>query len=219
MPLAPVHIVRTGTANLASVVAALTRAGVQPALTSDPAEIENAKAVILPGVGSFGAAMEGIRAARIEHVLRDRIIAGRPTLSICLGLQVLFESSEETPGVPGLGVVPGIIGRFSGGVRIPQLGWNRVEADPMCTLLAGGDAYYANSYRAMTPPPGFSCAWTTHGERFIAAMERGAVLACQFHPELSGRWGAELIERWLDRAGVERAASSAGLPGKESAPC
>jgi glutamine amidotransferase len=214
-----VHVVRTGTANLASVNAALTRAGVRPVLTSDPGEIENAKALVLPGVGSFGAAMSGLREARLEAVLRDRVVAGRPTLCICLGLQVLFESSEETPGVRGLGAVEGTIARFRGDVRIPQLGWNRVEADPGCQLLTSGDAYYANSYRAQTLPKGFNAAWTTHGERFIAAIEKGGILACQFHPELSGSWGASLIERWIDRAGFDRTAAEGNADSKEVASC
>ncbi len=197
-----VHVVRTGTANLASVVAALSRRGVRPVLTAEAAEIESAKAVVLPGVGSFAAAMSALREHGLEDVLRDRILAGRPTLTICLGLQVLFEGSEESPGVRGLGVVPGEIGRFAEGVRIPQLGWNHVSAGEGCEMLGSGDAYYANSYRAVTLPPGFTGAWTTHGERFLAGMERGAVLACQFHPELSGAWGAGLLARWLARAGV-----------------
>jgi imidazole glycerol phosphate synthase glutamine amidotransferase subunit len=214
-----VYIVRTGTANLASVNAALTRAGVRPVLTHDPGDIENAKALVLPGVGSFGAAMAGIREAGLETVLRDRIIVGRPTLCICLGLQVLFESSEETPGIRGLCAVEGTIARFRSDVRIPQLGWNHVAPDAACELLTNGDAYYANSYRAMSTPQGYSAAWTTHGERFIAAIEKGSVLACQFHPELSGAWGASLIERWIERAGIERTSEATPSRTKESASC
>lgn len=219
MSAPPVYVVRTGTANLASVNAALTRAGVRPVLTQDPGDIENAKAIVLPGVGSFGAAMAGIRESGLETVLRDRIIVGRPTLCICLGLQVLFESSEETPGVRGLGAVEGSIGRFRGDVRIPQLGWNHVEPDAACELLTNGDAYYANSYRAMSTPQGYNAAWTTHGERFIAAIEKAGVLACQFHPELSGAWGASLIARWVDRAGIERVPAANAARTKESASC
>lgn len=212
-----VHIVRTGTANLASVVAALSRCGVLPILTSSPQDILTAQALVLPGVGSFAAAMSELNLRSLAEPLRQRISASLPTLSICLGMQVLFESSEESPGVPGLSLVKGHIGRFTAGVRIPQLGWNRVTADPSCSLLTTGDAYYANSFRANTRPDGFSGAWTTHGEAFLAAMERGSILACQFHPELSGSWGAALINRWLARAGIPTTPSS--VTSREPAPC
>ncbi|MCG3124675.1 MAG: Imidazole glycerol phosphate synthase subunit HisH [Phycisphaerales bacterium] len=203
-----VHIVRTGTANLASVVAALSRQGADPVLTSDAATIDAADVLVLPGVGSFAAAMDALRRADVAEVLTARINAGRPTLAICLGLQVLFEASEESPGVKGLGVVPGEITRFTGAVRVPQLGWNAVACEPSCRVLSDGDAYYANSYRAGHAPAGFAAAWSDHGGPFIAAIERGPVVACQFHPELSGSWGAALIRRWLAAAGPERGLSS-----------
>ncbi|HEX6853472.1 MAG TPA: imidazole glycerol phosphate synthase subunit HisH [Candidatus Polarisedimenticolaceae bacterium] len=194
-----VHVVRTGTANLASVLAALERAGARPRVTADPAEVASAPIVVLPGVGAFGAAMENL--SELAPVLADRVRAGRPTLGICLGLQLLGEGSDETPGVVGLGVVPRRAERLRGEVRVPQLGWNRVTAQPGCALLEDGYAYYANSYAWSAPAPeGWAAAVTEHGVSFLAAVERGAVLACQFHPELSGAWGAALLSRWLARA-------------------
>jgi imidazole glycerol phosphate synthase glutamine amidotransferase subunit len=129
--------------------------------------------------------------------MRERIDAGRPTLAICLGFQLLFEGSEESPGVEGLGVVPGRIERFNESVRVPQFGWNRVIPATESAMVRSGYAYLANSYRAGAPVPGWACAMADHGGPFVAAMERGPVLACQFHPELSGRWGLDLLGRWI----------------------
>lgn len=199
-----VIVVRTGIANTASVLAALARVGAAAELTDDRGAIEQASLAVLPGVGSFGAGMEGLKTAGLVEVLRRRLTEGRPTLCVCLGMQLLFEESEESPGVRGLGVVQGRIGRFDGDVRVPQLGWNRVEAPGAARFLTDGYAYFANSYRASEAPAGWSAATSEHGGRFVAAMERGNVLACQFHPELSGTWGLALIKRWIDVVGNGR---------------
>jgi imidazole glycerol phosphate synthase glutamine amidotransferase subunit len=194
-----VAIVRTGTANLASVCAGFRRLGSQPRITESPFEVDRADRVVLPGVGTFGAAMHRLRAAGLDNTLRDRIRSGRPTLMVCLGLQLLCESSDESPGVRGLGVVPDNITRFTGNLRIPQLGWNSITADPACRLLQTGHAYFANSFRLRNAPKGWSAAKADHGGEFIAAMECGPLLACQFHPELSGDWGLALLRRWLEQ--------------------
>ncbi len=200
-----VAIVRTGTANVASVAACLRRCGCHATIESDPARIARATRVVLPGVGSFGAAMQTLTEAGLADVLRERVRAGSPTLCICLGLQLLFESSEESPGVRGLSVAEGTVTRFSSSVRTPQLGWNRVSPSSSQTcdsatfggVQDSGFAYYANSYCARLAPPGWSIASTEYDGPFVAAMWRGAVLACQFHPELSGRWGQQLVQHWL----------------------
>ena len=192
-----VVVVPTGTANLASVRAALTRLGARPRLAEDAAMIEDAAHVVLPGVGSFGAAIAGLREAGLDAPLAARVNAGRATLAMCVGLQVLFETSEESPEATGLAVLPGRVGHFPDTVRVPQFGWNRVEPEPGCRFLQPGYAYFANSYRVLDAP-GCAVATATHGGRFVAALERGGVLACQFHPELSGAYGHELIGRWLD---------------------
>lgn len=194
-----VAIVATGVANLASVAAALRRLQATPQIVADAAAVGDARAVVLPGVGAFGAAMRELHARELVQPLRARISAGRPTLAICLGLQLLAEWSEESPGAAGLGVVPGALGRFPSGVRVPQFGWNRIEPDAGCRLLAGGHVYFANSYRLVAAPPGWHAAWAEHGGRFVAGIERGEVLACQFHPELSGGFGAAILRRWLER--------------------
>lgn len=187
---------RTGTANLASVVAALRRLGAEPQLTAEPGKVENAAAVVLPGVGSFGAAMQALGADGMAGVLRERIAAGRPTLCVCLGLQLLCEESEESPGARGLGVIAARVRRFERPLRVPQFGWNHVRA-AAGKLVQSGYAYFANSYCLRESPAGWHAAVAEYGGPFVAALERGAVLACQFHPELSGAWGAELLGRWL----------------------
>ncbi|MCC6671113.1 MAG: imidazole glycerol phosphate synthase subunit HisH [Planctomycetes bacterium] len=192
-----VHVVQTGVANLASVEAALARAGARALPTLDPAEVRDSARVLLPGVGAFGQAMAALRAHGLDQALRGRIAADRPTLAICLGLQLLAEASEESPGVSGLGVVPGTVRRLPDGVRVPQLGWNTIEAMPECTWLRSGCVCFANSFALREPPHGWRCAMATHGVRFVAGLERGAIVACQFHPELSGRVGHELLCRFV----------------------
>jgi imidazole glycerol phosphate synthase glutamine amidotransferase subunit len=190
-------VVRTGTANLASVLAALDRLGADARTSNNPADVERAERLILPGVGAFGAAMDRLDSDGLVEPLRDRIDAGRPTLAICLGMQLLFDGSDESPGRAGLGAASGTLQRFTGNIRIPQMGWNRMVADDTCHILQSGYVYFANSYRAVDAPAGWSVATADHGERFLAAIERGPVVACQFHPELSGSLGLELIHRWL----------------------
>ena len=193
-----VVVVPTGTANLASVLAGLRRVGADPVVADDPGQAERAERVVVPGVGTFGAAAAALEESGMTGPLCDRITEGRPTLAVCVGMQVLAASSEESPG-RGLGVVAGRIRRFTGGIRVPQLGWNRVDPDPGCRFVTPGWAYFANSYRFDTLPEGWSGATSEHGGSFVAAMERGDVLACQFHPELSGPWGLRLLERWVTR--------------------
>ena len=192
-----VTVARTGIANLASVLAALGRAGATVTVSDDPDAVRAADRVLLPGVGAFGAGAARLRETGLGDALVERVNNGRPTMGICLGMQLFFDASAETPGVAGLGVLPGEIQRFSGpGLRVPQLGWNRVTPDADCRLLTEGNVYFANSYRAVAAP-GWAVATANHGGPFVAGCERGPVLLCQFHPELSGAFGAALLGRWL----------------------
>lgn len=200
-----VLVVRTGVANVASVLAGLEKAGAAPHLSDDADAVRAARAVVLPGVGAFAAGVAGLAARHLDVAIAERVREGRALLSVCLGMQLLLEASEEGPGERGLAVVPGVARRFDGEVRVPQLGWNRVVPSAECQLLREGYAYFANSYRLAEPPPGFACAMTSHGGPFVAAFERGPVLACQFHPELSGTWGIDLLRRWVARAFAEEA--------------
>jgi len=196
-----VLVVPTGTANMASVLAGLERAGANARVTADPGEVLSGDRLVLPGVGALGAAISRLLKDGLVEALTTRLREGRPTLAVCLGLQILCESSAESPGVQGLGILAGRTEKFPQSVRVPQIGWNRVEGENGCRLIESGYAYFANSYRLIDPPAGWNAAFSDHGGRFVAALERGLVLACQFHPELSGQWGLALIRRWLEQTG------------------
>lgn len=198
--MSDVVIVPTGTANLASVKAGLRRVGVDARLAEGPGDISSASRVVLPGVGSFGAAMDGLDRKGLRESLSDYIRDVRPLLAICLGMQLLCSSSEESPGVVGLEIFDDRIRRIPDMVRVPQLGWNTITPTAETGMLSRGWAYFANSYRLQEIPEGWSGAIAEYGGEFVAALERGPQLACQFHPELSGWWGARLIRSWVDRA-------------------
>jgi imidazole glycerol phosphate synthase glutamine amidotransferase subunit len=195
--MSEVVIIRTGTANLASVEAAFRRAGCEVRLSRNAADVDAAERLVLPGVGAFGPVAARLDELGLRTPLARRVRAGRPTLAICLGLQLLATASEESPGATGLGALHGTITRFPDHLRVPHLGWNRVTAGDGCRLLEDGDAYFANSFKLDELPGGWCGATCEHGAPFVAALERDAVLACQFHPELSGPWGQALLERWL----------------------
>ena len=192
-----VVIIDTGIANTASVSAAFERLGCAVTLTHDAALVRDAALVVLPGVGSFGAGMRALRAHGLDGVVIERVQQNRPLLGICLGLQLLCVSSEESPGIKGLGVINADVTRFPAPVRTPQHGWNRV---------GDGYAYFSNTYRIESIPPEWSGELSEHGGPFVACLCRGTTLACQFHPELSGAWGAKLLSNWIETA-------------KEAAPC
>jgi imidazole glycerol phosphate synthase glutamine amidotransferase subunit len=193
-------VLRTGVANIASVLAALRRLDVHPELTEDPDAVRSADIAVLPGVGAFAAGAEILRRFALDEALRERLRADRPTLAVCLGMQLLFEESEESPGVRGLGIFPGRVEKFSVAPKVPQLGWNRIEAEKDCCILRSGAVYFANSYCVKQRPIGIPAATAEYSEKFVAGLERGALLACQFHPELSGEVGGDILRRWLDRA-------------------
>ena len=192
-----VIVLNTGVANIASVLAGFERAGVKASLSSDPKEAQTASHVVLPGVGTFKAGMAKLIETGLDAALKERVSTGRPVLAVCLGLQLLFSQSEESPGIEGLNIVPGTIKRFQVATRIPQLGWNLVSPDTNCKLLKEGYAYFANSFCYKDSLVDCVPAYTEYGEKFVAAFEKGTLLACQFHPELSSTWGQELINRWL----------------------
>jgi imidazole glycerol phosphate synthase glutamine amidotransferase subunit len=193
-----VIIVPTGTANLASVKAAFRRLDAEPIVSDRGDDVESASHVMLPGVGAFGASMGRLVELGLADALKARIEADKPTICICVGHQLLFRESEESPGVTGLGIIDSAIGRFQGGVRVPQFGWNRITADDEMNIVEDGYAYFANSYRA-TEAPGWKIATAEHGGSFIAAVERGNIVGCQFHPELSHDYGQALLSRFLWR--------------------
>lgn len=206
---AKVALAATGVANLASIMAAFRRAGAEPYIAPGPDELAAAAFAVLPGVGSFGSAMSALAAAGMDEAFRDRVKRGAPTMGVCAGMQLFFEGSDESPGVAGMGIVPGVFRRFPAELPVPQLGWNRVFAQGASPrLVRQGWAYFANSYRLSEAPEGFSMSLSEYGESFVAALERPSLLLCQFHPELSGPWGLELIEAWLGPAAAPAGGAS-----------
>lgn len=204
-----IAIVDSGVANLASVRSGLGAIGADAIVTSDPAVVRTASHVVLPGVGRFEAGMRSLRANALDRAILDVHSSDRPLLAICLGMQMLGEGSDESPGTLGAGVFPGRFTRLPPSARVPHLGWNRVDPDRGFDIPSGMAAF-ANSYCLTEVPPGWNAAWTTHGVRFVSALARGRTLACQFHPELSGTYGLSLIRGWLEgaTAAVPAAASA-----------
>lgn len=217
-----VAIVDSGVANLASISSAFGRLAVDVSVTRSPDTVAAASHVALPGVGSFAAGMAALRGNGLDRAVMRAFHDDKPLLAVCLGMQLLGESSEESPGVAGLGLVPGRFRSLPAAVRVPHLGWNGVRAPDGAALLASGDAAFANSYCLPAAPAGWEAAWTTHGIRFVSALTRGRTVACQFHPELSGTYGMQLIERWLAGTPVrsQTAASVAeGQVARRIVPC
>src|SRR5881398_2529086 len=209
-----VVIVDSGVANLASIASAFRRLGANVVVTGDEGVVRDAPRVVLPGVGAFGAGLGALRARRLDEAVTQAAARGTPLLGVCLGMQMLCEASEEAPGVAGLGVIPGTCRRLPEDVRVPHLGWNAVTAAGE-GLVATGVAAFANSFALREAPAGWVPAWTTHGVRFVAALEQSGerLLACQFHPELSGAYGAALLQRWLMGAKAEPTPVAGPTPG------
>ncbi|WP_198539423.1 imidazole glycerol phosphate synthase subunit HisH [Streptomyces graminilatus] len=190
---------RTG--NSQSVRYALNSLGVPNRLLTSPADLDGIGRVILPGVGAAGTTMQYLSEAGWPEALRTRVVDGdMPFLGICVGLQILFETSEEQQATC-LGWIPGTVRAFDGAnVRVPQMGWNQVHRASTHPFLAGlpdeGHFYFVNSYYAEPADPADTAATTVHGVRFTSAVARGNIMATQFHTEKSGPLGLDLLERF-----------------------
>lgn len=198
-----IQIINTGVANIRSLQAAFDRIDAPWALTEDASAIESATHVVLPGVGAFGAAADAIDRLQLRDAICKRLAQPeKATLCICLGLQLLCNASEENPDRKGLGIIDTKIERFSQDVAVPQLGWNAVVPHESCKeqKFETGEAYFANSFRMGTPPEGWDYATTDYDGGFVSSVWRGKTLACQFHPELSGKWGQTLLKGWYANA-------------------
>ena len=186
--------------------------GAHVELTADPGDVESADGLVVPGVGAFASVMDQLRAVGAPRLIDRRLAGGRPVLGICVGMQVMFDSSTEhaDPGrdSPGLGQWPGTVERLRAEV-VPHMGWSHVRPPAGTVLFDGVEDerfYFVHSYAAKTDPavllgPGPArpplTTWASHGEDFVAAVENGALTATQFHPEKSGDAGARLLRNWL----------------------
>ncbi len=194
-----ITLVDYGAGNLRSVSNTLEALGAPFRVTNDPAVVETATKIVLPGVGHFGQMMRALDELRLRPALLDRIRRGTPFLGICVGLQCLFDSSEESPGSPGLGIFRGIIQRFTGPGRVPHMGWNSLERLRPSQLLKGLGSqpytYFAHSYYApVIPATAVAC---TYLQPYSAILEHENVYAVQFHPEKSGPIGLHVIGNFL----------------------
>ncbi len=188
-----------GGGNIGSLVAALERRGVAFDLTDDANAVVAADAAILPGDGAFGATMDALRERGLDRAVQAVVAAGKPFLGICVGMQVLFETSDEFGDGAGLGIFRGHVRKFDRAPRVPHMGWNdlRIERDhPFVAGLRGGEfAYFLHSYRVSDSDA--TVASTDYGGRFAAVVARDNVMATQFHPEKSQRTGAVLLDNFL----------------------
>lgn len=197
-----IAIIDYGAGNLQSVKKAFDYLGVDTMVTENPEELMRAEGAVLPGVGAFGDAMAALRSRGLEGPVKEYAASGRPFLGICLGLQLLFEESEEAPGVPGLGLFQGKIVRIpqKEGLKIPHIGWNSLEVKRRDGLFAGLEeepyVYFVHSYYLKAEDPSLVSAQTRYGVLIDAAVQRGALHAVQFHPEKSGRTGLAMLKNF-----------------------
>ena len=188
-----------GAGNLHSLAKAIEGGGVEVRIEEDPTLAIDTDALVLPGVGAFGAAAGRLAPGRTA--MREAIARGLPTLGICLGMQLLFEGSDEGEGA-GIGVIPGRVSRLTA-QRVPQIGWNALESahDPLFDVAPLSIAYYANSFVCRPADPSGVIAWSQHeGDRYPAAVRAGTAVGAQFHPEKSSAAGVRWLHAFLDEA-------------------
>lgn len=198
-----VAIIDYDAGNIKSVEKALEYLGQKVKITRDQKEILSADRVILPGVGAFGDAMGKIRSYGLESVIQDAVRQGTPFLGICLGLQLLFEDSDETPGVKGLGLLPGGIRRIPDGegLKIPHMGWNSLDIREGATLFKEIEGhpyvYFVHSYYLSAKHEEDVAAATFYSTKIHASVEHENIFACQFHPEKSGEVGLKILDNFI----------------------
>ena len=196
-----IAIIDYGAGNLHSVKNALDFLGADSVITGNTEEILNADKVILPGVGAFGEAMSALTSSGLDAVVKQIVQNGTPLLGICLGLQLMFEESEESPGVKGLGLFKGKCAKIpEHGLKIPHMGWNSIELAKNSKILKEDNiyVYFVHSYYLNTPDEEIVSAYTQYGEKLGIAVERDNVFATQFHPEKSGDAGMTILRNFIE---------------------
>lgn len=196
-----IAILDYGSGNLRSAERAFATSGKEVVVTSDRNIAIAAEGLVVPGVGAFAACMNGLNAVDGAEIVRERLAKERPTLGICIGMQILFSQGtehSETAAHAGVGIWDGVVSKLAAPI-LPHMGWNTVETNPASILFKGIETesfYFVHSYAAKTAV-GKTQAWSTHGEKFLAAVEDGYISATQFHPEKSGAAGLALIKNWV----------------------
>ena len=198
-----IAIIDYGMGNLHSAANALEKVGAQVKVTSDPELVRQADKVILPGVGAFGDCMKNLNERELAPVIHEVIAAGKPFLGICVGLQLLFEGSEEDPGVAGLGIFKGMVRKIAApGLKIPHMGWNNLEYRTSSSLFQGlppaAYVYFVHSFHAVPTDESCITAVTDYGGQVTAAVGRGLVQAVQFHPEKSSAVGLKILANFKE---------------------
>ncbi len=197
-----------GMGNLKSVAKALEQVGARPLVTSNPDDIKKADQIVLPGVGAFSMCMDNLQEAGLIDPIKEAVASGKKFLGICLGLQLLFDESEEFGPVKGLGIISGRVRRFPDiknedgtNLKVPHMGWNSIEANQKLKLLKGlpidPHFYFVHSYFVEPTDPTIVAATTIYGMPFCSAIERDNVFACQFHPEKSQSLGLKVLENFI----------------------
>ncbi len=194
-------IIDYGMGNLYSVQNALKAIGAEPVITSDAAVIARAEKILLPGVGAFGDCMANLEKSGLIPVIRECLASGQPFLGICLGMQLLFEGSDEAPGVPGLGFFKGQVKYLPTQLKVPHMGWNKLELRSPSPLLAGAAGeyvYFVHSYHAEPADKSIITSVCDYGAELTASVGRENVQAFQFHPEKSSRVGMKLLKNFME---------------------
>ena len=211
-----IAVVDYGMGNLRSVAKALERVGADVEVTPDPERIADADGVVLPGVGAFGKCMENLRAAGLEGAVREAAKSGKPFLGVCVGMQILFEESEEFGPIRGLGILPGRVKRFvprDSAQKVPHMGWNTLEVKHRVPALRGvadgSYVYFVHSYYVETDDPGIVASTTPYGVNFASSVARGNLFATQFHPEKSQDVGLKMLQNFVGSAATEAARAGA----------
>jgi glutamine amidotransferase len=205
-----IAVIDYGAGNLVSIEQALTQVGARVVIARDAQALLEAEALVVPGVGASGPAMDRLTRAGLVEPIRAWIAAERPFLGICLGLQLLFETSDED-GAETLGVLAGRAARLQDAPTLPHIGWNQVVRPAPHPLFAGiddrADFYFVHSYAGVPTDPGVVVASTDHGRPFVSAVARGSLLGVQFHPERSGDDGLRLLSNFVTMAAAARVAA------------